>query len=507
MAYYMSTDANPAKARLPLLLKFFLAFCFLLALGVRLYDLTDLPLDFHPDRQLTSMLKARGIYYQWRPDLPGWQRIAAIPYWQFTFHEEPEIIEWISAFAYRITGGERLWIPRLFSITFWMIGGLALFRLAKTLASPIGATLATLFYLFAPYGAIASRSFQADPLNTMFIILGTWALYRWSEHPGWRRTVIAGILCGLALFTKVTATFFIFGAIAGLTVGDLGVKKALRDPQLWLIGFITLLPAGLYYLVGAATGYLDPGVCYLCFKPGMLLQPLSFLRWEIRADQVAGISAFLLALAGTFMLKSRRGRGLVIGMWAGYFIYGVVFIYFYTTHTYYQLPLIPLVALALSPIGQAIFDQLQSQWSGRWAYVIVLSLLLTGSLISAWNIRTTLKKSNYRNEAAFWLDLADQLRGYKVVALTDEYNNRLAYFGFMNVPYLLSFGDMNMRALSGHPVNEEREYYIKQLEGRDFFLITMLNELKLQPVLKEVLDSRYKLYQQGDRYMIYDLRH
>ena len=44
------------------------------------------------------------------------------------------------------------------------------------------------------------------------------------------------------------------------------------------------------------------------------------------------------------------------------------------------------------------------------------------------------------------------------------------------------------------------------LEGRDFFLITQLDELKLQPVLKEVLYSRYKVYQQGERYLIFDLR-
>ncbi len=507
MARDMSSNSAPTLSRLPLILKLFLAFGFLLALGVRLYDLTDLPLDFHPDRQLTSMIKARGIYYQWRPDLPGWQRTTAISQWQFTMHEEPDIIEWITAFAYRITGGERLWIPRLLSITYWMIGGLALLSLANTLAGPIGATLATLFYLFVPYGAIASRSFQPDPLNTMFIVLGIWALYRWYEAPGWRRAVIAGILCGLALLTKVTAAFFIFGAIAGLAIGGQGVMKALRNPQLWLIGFLTVIPAGLYHGVGFAIGYLEPGMCNLCFMPGMLLQPQSYLRWEIRADQVVGISAFLLALGGTLMLTTRRGRGLVIGIWAGYFIYGAVFIYFYTTHTYYQLPLIPLVALTLAPIGQAIFDRLQSQWSGRWAYVIVLGLFMTGSLINAWNIRTTLKKSNFSNEAAFWAGLADQLRGYKVVALTDDYNNRLAYFGFMNTPYLLSIGDMNLRAAGGHPVNAEREYYIRQLEGRDFFLITKLNELQLQPVLKDVLDSRYKLYQQGDRYMIYDLRH
>jgi hypothetical protein len=513
----MKTAGTPAplaplagQPRLPLILKLFLGICFLLALSVRLYDLTDQPMDFHVDRQLTSMIKARGIYLQWRTDLPGWQQAVAAGQWKSMPHQEPEILEWVTAFAYRISGAENLWIPRLFSICFWMIGGLAVFALARALSGAAGATLAALFYLFLPYGAIASRSFQPDPLNTMFIILGAWALYRWYEHPGWRhgwcRAIVAGLLCGLALLTKVTAGFIIAGAIAGLALGDRGLIKALRDPQMWLIGVLTLLLAALYHVIGLATGYLQSSLFDLRIIPSMLLQPLSYLRWEIKTDQVVGIGAFLLALGGTFLVQPRRGRALLIGMWAGYFVYGAVFIYFFTTHDYYQLPLIPLVAVALAPIGQAIFDRLQSQWSGRWAYAIVLSLLLAGALVNAWNIRTTLKKADYRAEPAFWAGLADQLRGYKVVALTENYNHRLSYYGWLDVQYLLSYGDMNLRTLAGHPADTERMAYIQQLEGRDFFLITQLNELDLQPVLKEVLYSRYKVYQQGERYLLFDLR-
>ena len=43
-------------------LALFLLVCFAAAAGIRVYDLTDLPLDFHPARQLQSMLKARGMY-------------------------------------------------------------------------------------------------------------------------------------------------------------------------------------------------------------------------------------------------------------------------------------------------------------------------------------------------------------------------------------------------------------------------------------------------------------
>ena len=41
-----------------------------LGLAVRLFDVTDLPLDFHPTRQLLSALKARGMYDQTAPGIP-----------------------------------------------------------------------------------------------------------------------------------------------------------------------------------------------------------------------------------------------------------------------------------------------------------------------------------------------------------------------------------------------------------------------------------------------------
>ena len=49
-----------------------------LGLAIRLYDLTDLPLDFHPTRQLLSGLKARGMFYQGTSILPDWQRKMAV---------------------------------------------------------------------------------------------------------------------------------------------------------------------------------------------------------------------------------------------------------------------------------------------------------------------------------------------------------------------------------------------------------------------------------------------
>ena len=41
-----------------------LVILFSTALAIRLYDLTDLPLDLHPTRQLLSVIKARALYFE-----------------------------------------------------------------------------------------------------------------------------------------------------------------------------------------------------------------------------------------------------------------------------------------------------------------------------------------------------------------------------------------------------------------------------------------------------------
>ena len=98
------------------------------ALAIRAYDITDLPLDFHPTRQLFSATKARGMYYESLSDVPEWQREFAIQQWKSKVTIEPEILERLTAFLYQFTD-EQLWIPRLISAVFWLVGGIFIYLL------------------------------------------------------------------------------------------------------------------------------------------------------------------------------------------------------------------------------------------------------------------------------------------------------------------------------------------------------------------------------------------
>ena len=157
-----------------------IALIIILALAIRFYDANDLPLDFHSTRQMLSVLKARGMYYDTRTGVSPAERTFAIQQWKLRASIEPEVMERLVAFTYRYTG-EQYWVARAYSSVFWVIGGVFLFLLARKLTSTDGALAATAFYLFLPYAIIASRSFQPDPLMVTLIIIFWWAVYEWAN--------------------------------------------------------------------------------------------------------------------------------------------------------------------------------------------------------------------------------------------------------------------------------------------------------------------------------------
>src|SRR5829696_1574600 len=216
---------------------------FSLALTIRLYDLTDLPLDFHPTRQLLSAIKARALYFETQPDGYSTEKLEAGIYLsKLKADVEPVVFEQLVAFTYRFTG-EQLWIARIYSSLFWLIGGVFLFMLVRGLTSFEGAIVSTAYYLFFPYAIIASRSFQPDPLMVMLILSFWWTFWRWIRSSFWTFALLAGLLGGLAIFIKFYAAFFVIGAALGLVLSRFTLRDLLRNVQVWAMTFLGVLPA------------------------------------------------------------------------------------------------------------------------------------------------------------------------------------------------------------------------------------------------------------------------
>lgn len=476
------------------------------ALAIRLYDLTDLPLDFHPTRQLLSAIKARGLYYETQPDgVSTWKLETAIRMAKLKADVEPVVFEHLVAFTYRFTG-EQLWIARIYSSLFWLIGGVFLFMLAREFVSFEGALVSTVYYLIFPYAIIGSRSFQPDPLMVMLTLSFWWIFARGMRSPLWINALLAGLLGGLAIFIKFSAAFFVIGGALGLALSQFTLRDLLRNVQVWIIAILGALPALMYLVYGIFIRGDLASQFSGRFVPALLLSPYNYLQWETKANMAAGGIFIMLGLLGFFFIKDRHLRIFLYGLWGSYVLFGLFFDYHIATHDYYHLPFIAIVALSLAPLGDWFFARLTETAVQGWMKSAVYIILIYGLFSALWDVRNQMKAVDYRPEAAMWAQIGEQFdENARVIALTQDYGSRLQYWGWRTAstwPYVGDVGYANIRG----GVFSFDDLFNKYSSKMRYFLVTDFDEFNRQPELQERLVGSYPVSFQGDGYLIFDLK-
>jgi 4-amino-4-deoxy-L-arabinose transferase-like glycosyltransferase len=444
------------------------------------------------------------MYYQYDSNVPAETRQLAISLGNVGI-VEPPVLETIVSQTYRLTG-EYIWIGRIYSALFWVLGGLALFLLIREFSSTSAAMIGTLFYLFVPFGVIASRAFMPDPLMVALIIYSLWALFRWQNTSKWKWAILFGIFAGAALFVKNLSVFIILGGFAGIVLGSKGLKRSTRDPQAWVMGALMVLPVGIYTLYGIFKLNLESQFA-LRFFPNMWVDPAFFFRWAFIINSNIGWVVTLVAIVSIFLADPKRERPLLIGMWIGYFLFGMAFSYYFFTHDYYQLSFIPVVAISMAPALRIIFEKFYERSPGLFPRLVLVAVVLVGLAVPAWYSRVQIVGSDYRNEPSFWAKVGDVLGHSKgVIGLTQDYGYRLAYWGWQGSTAWFTSADINLRYLAGQHIDLEQKF-AQDTAGKQYFLVTMFGEFDNQPVIKDILNSRYPVFAQTDEYIIYDLQH
>lgn len=490
-------------SRSPVFLGLLLGTLFILGLGIRCYDLTDPLVGTRP---LRSAIIARGMYYQGLESAPEWKRDLAVAHWQREVMIEPPVMERLVASAYWLAGGEYLWIAGLLSSLFWIGAGLALFALARDMGYREGGLISIVYYLFLPFAVLESRTFQPDPLMVALIVVSLWAMYRWYLKKTWSTALLAGFMAGLAIFVKTVAFFPILGAWTALILATIGLRRAIRDPQIWALSWLAVMPAALYYIYGTfISGFLVQQFG-LRFFPALVQDPAFYIRWLNQIGYKAGFGAFMLALLGVLLLKTNAQRSMAVGMLLGYLAYGLSLPFHIVTHDYYQLPLIPLVAILLAPVAEAIFRQLADLEKGyllRMAFTIILIFGLSSKL---WDVRVTLAQKDNRMEGPFWEEIVEKIGPHaSVIGLTQDYGYRMIYYGWHGIQNWFTSGDFEIRELAGNSFEDIFQNLTQQIDGYDYFLITLPREFDQQPELKDLLYGNYAIYDQGGGYLIFDL--
>lgn len=515
----------------------FLIFIFLLAFLIRLYHIANPPMDFQPIRQYQMAHIVRGMYYEDLDSIPEWKReIAQINKERIGFLLEPRILEHIVVFLYHIIGREAPWIPRVLSSIFWIIGGIFLWFIAKNLFNSASALVSVIFYLFLPFSISASRSFQPDPMMIMLVLISLYSIIRYSQILSWPALMIAAIVSSFAIIIKPYSIFLIYGAFVSLAIYKNDLRSLIKRGSI-IFFLISILPGSLYYFFGIILGKgLLKEHTQITFLPHLLLQPYFWKDWLAMIGRVTGWCAFLIGLFSLAMVKERFQRFILLGLWVGYFFFGLLFTYHIHTHDYYQLQLIPVIALSLAGFGHSLIKRYQKM--SQVIIIIIVVSLITFAGYPFYKHGKDLKgfnkymayltganpyiysffKESYDKKIEMYKEIGKIVEhSRETIFLTSDFGRSLTYHGELSgLPWPTSLS-LREREKVNIPIPDRGElfninYLTIRTHGKyikykpDYFIITELEEFKRQQDLMDFLNSNFPLIAKKDEYLIYDLR-
>ena len=491
----------------------YILFIILLALGgvLRLIDITDPPLDFHPLRQLRDSIIAREIYYSILPTATPEQRKLTHSFANTAGRYEPPLLESIAAVTYLFTGGENIASVRVWNTLFWTLAGIALFDLMRRAVSPWAALIGLAYYLVLPLSVQASRSFQPDPLMTSAFVIGIYFLYRWSESSGmqelasadskketWKWAILAGLMLGFATFVKIVIAFFVGGAAIALVLFTLK-KDFWKSKQVWVMAVLMIVPALVFYVLinfGRSSEY------FLVWSVALVKLIAStdfYTKWLAFIGNLFGLTIIFLSIAGTF-LASPRLRWLLISLWCGYLLFGLTRPFQIYTHSYYHIQLVPIVALGLAAALNPLIESAAVQsLAGRVGFIALIVAVIG---FESWVSRSVLISENFRSEPQVWQQIGEAIPvDANVIGLTQDYGFRLMFYGWRKVilwPYVTELAAVRSGKL------DFADRFDELTADKKYFLVTAFGQLDQQPSLKKLLDA-YPIIKEGDGYVLYDL--
>ena len=458
---------------------------------------------FAPTREYTSAIIARALYYAGNDHIVPWRQNIAGRLKAQQPILEPPVTEYLVSLSYRILGNEEISYARYFTGIFWLIGGIFMYKITKTMLSADAALFATAYYLFVPMGVIVSRSFQPEALMMMMYLISLYYIIVYFETLTKKHLFLAAILTGVSLFVRPLVIFALFAAFIAIAIHRKGSARRVVDSSFMIFFVTSLLIPFIYY------GYGILIADFMRWKVAHSFRPHLFVHWEywkgwldIGLD-VAGHLGIIIALLRFLFLRKSLARTLVISLAIGYFIFGLVFNYHIMTHSYYHIQVFPLIGICVSAFLVPIASTLTNVWD-RYSWVVVGSVLLLGLDFSYKEVRESLYRPVFEppNVAR---EIGEIIKhNPHVVTDAYEYGLPLAYYGEFSGTW---WPEKIEEPLYRHP--NAKEFSVQErldLLGfqPEYFVITNFGLFtRFHQDLKAYLEENCAVLAKTDDYLIY----
>jgi 4-amino-4-deoxy-L-arabinose transferase-like glycosyltransferase len=343
-----------------------------------------------------------------------------------------------------------------------------------------------------------------DPMMVSGTVIALWALYNWQEKQEIKWAILTGIVTGFTIFTKTVAGIILIFPFAFFLLSSNSLKSLLKNTQVWVILVLSALPAAGYYYYGI---FIDGGLASQFggrFFPHLWTDLVFYKTWGMWIIKEFNILAFLGGLVGIFLARSKSVRWLLFGWWAGIFVYGMIFAYHTMTHNYYHLPLVPVVAVSLSPLIAAAVESIREEKFARFSNIVFTVLVVVFIAFSAYEYISFVNAVDYRQQKTAYEEIGEIFSSAppeKRIALTNDYETSLRFYAMLKAAHWPGSGDLTFKeGQTGKSQSFENTWLMT--EGYTYFLVTDFKDLDRQPELKEKL-STYPIYAQGEGYVIY----
>ncbi|HEX4472778.1 MAG TPA: glycosyltransferase family 39 protein [Nocardioides sp.] len=423
-----------------------LAMC--LGLALRLHGLSAVPWDFHPTRQLYDALMARHFWTS-LGGVPAPGTAAAVAATRPGIIEPP-LVQGAAALLWRLQGHPDLMAIRLALAVIWVLAAVPMAAAASRLSSRLGGLAATVVWLFAPIGVLASRSFQPDSLMMSLLPVTLYLLLVRADRDTSRTHLAAVSAAAVTIFVKSTAGFVVVPLMVVLRSG----REApwWRDWRLAVDVGVAVLPAALWLVLGGPLG-ITANDSSDRFHPRLLTTAGFWRDWLTQASAAVGITGLVVIGVGLVLARGRL-RAVLAAALGGYAATGLVLSYHYATHSYYHLPLLLALALGFASVATWVGERVRERR--------LVPVLTAGLLVVAWCVESVFLPSGsvLRHSAPTWdaRIAAAQEAGARlghstdVVFVSDDYGGSAEWWGGLAGVAWPNTGDLYTERLRGAPV-------------------------------------------------------
>jgi 4-amino-4-deoxy-L-arabinose transferase-like glycosyltransferase len=508
-SYRISSRVDPEPPKITE--KILLIIIFILGFCLRLYHLGAPPLDFEPEREYHSYIVARSYFLQNSASVPEWRIEVSKQNAQQEYFVEPPILEHLASAIYRLIGREEFWIPKLFSVIFWFIGGFVLLNIVRDSFGYEGAIFACGYYFLNPFAISASKTFMPNPLMILLMLFALMFIIKYYNNSTMSTFLISVVFTGAAGIIKPFSLIPLFAVflLVGIQSYQSNFKKWLHQTFLFLVLVIVVMSP--YYLWSLLTNTFLSTYAGRSFIPKLWFRPFYWGGWFDLIRNTTGYIPFVLGLAGILIAQNKKYRAVLIGLWLGYLIFGLIFTYHIHTHDYYHLMLTPIIALSLAPFGSMLMKSIKLQNHQQFNDWILAAIVAFVCAASVHETRARWKNvvETIHSEVSKAVEIGEAVHhSSKTLSLASYYAKPLKYHAEItgtSWPYRFDF-------LASERLGRKTDGAIailNQIQTKyspEYFIVADLDEFNAQPELKQHLYNTYEVYKQTDQYIIFSLK-